>query len=319
MHKYINKFLIAIPALAAVACTGAYEDINSNPYEPDDLTGDGYALNSQMNNVAGCVMSSDVNTIQFTDALLGGTLGGYFADANAGFSASFARYNPKNDWSRVFLKSDNIIPTLYANLSQIEAICVNSGQKVPYAVASVIKIAAMSRVTDTYGPIPYSAIGTSSDLAVPYDSQEAIYNSFFKELTEAIEVLDANRGESLSPMGDYVYSGDVNKWIRYANSLKLRLAMRVSFVNPKLAKQMAEEAVRGGVIESNDGNATWKYFSTITNPLYTAYMYNSSDSKTGGDTHAAADIICYMNGYNDNRREAYFSKSQWSAPWMGSV
>lgn len=40
-------------------------------------------------------------------------------------------------------------------------------------------------------------------------------------------------------------------------------------------------------------------------------MYNSSDSKTGGDTHAAADIICYMNGYNDNRREAYFSKSQW--------
>ena len=311
MHKYINKFLIAIPALAAVACTGAYEDINSNPYEPDDLTGDGYALNSQMNNVAGCVMSSDVNTIQFTDALLGGTLGGYFADANAGFSVSFARYNPKNDWSRVFLKSDNIIPTLYANLSQIEAICVNSGQKVPYAVASVIKIAAMSRVTDTYGPIPYSAIGTSSDLAVPYDSQEAIYNSFFKELTEAIEVLDANRGESLSPMGDYVYSGDVNKWIRYANSLKLRLAMRVSFVNPKLAKQMAEEAVRGGVIESNDGNATWKYFSTITNPLYTAYMYNSSDSKTGGDTHAAADIICYMNGYNDNRREAYFSKSQW--------
>ena len=126
-----------------------------------------------------------------------------------------------------------------------------------------------------------------------------------------IENLDANRGESLSPMGDYVYSGDVNKWIRYANSLKLRLAMRVSFVNPKLAKQMAEEAVRGGVIESNDGNATWKYFSTITNPLYTAYKYNSSDSKTGGDTHAAADIICYMNGYNDNRREAYFSKSQW--------
>ena len=40
MHKYINKFLIAIPALAAVACTGAYEDINSNPYEPDDLTGE---------------------------------------------------------------------------------------------------------------------------------------------------------------------------------------------------------------------------------------------------------------------------------------
>ena len=40
----------------------------------------------------------------------------------------------------------------------------------------------MSRVTDCYGPIPYSAIGTSSDLAVPYDSQETVYDSFFKEL-----------------------------------------------------------------------------------------------------------------------------------------
>lgn len=311
MHKHISKFLIAPLALAAVACTGAYEDINSNPYEPDDLTPDGYALNSQMNNMAGCVMSSDVNTIQFTDALLGGVLGGYFSDANSGFTESFARYNPKNDWSRVFLKSDRIIPTLYANLGQIEAICLSSGQKAPFAIARIIKVAAMSRVTDTYGAIPYSAIGTSSDLAVPYDSQEEIYKSFFRELTEAVNELEANRGESVSPLGDYVYSGNVDKWIRFGNSLKLRLAMRVSFVSPTLAKQMAEAAVKGGVIEKNEDNATWKYFSTITNPLYTACMYNSSGSKTGGDTHAAADIICYMNGYSDPRRAAYFLPSTW--------
>jgi len=310
MHKYINKFLIAPLALVAVGCTGDYEDINSNPYEPDDLTGDGYALNSQINNIAGCVVSPDVNTAQFTDALLGGVLGGYFSDANSGFTESFARYNPKNDWSRVFLKSDRIIPTLYANLAQVQNICATSGLKVPPAVATVIKVATMSRITDTYGPIPYSKIGTSTELEVPYDSQEAVYNSFFKELTEAIDILDANRGEAMSPMGDYVYGGDVNKWIRYANSLKLRLAMRISFVNPTLAKQMAEEAVRGGVIEENADNATWKYFTTLTNGLYTAVNYNSSGSKTGGDTHAAADIICYMNGYSDPRREPYFLQAQ---------
>ena len=309
MKKYINHLLIASLAVASASCTDAFEDINSNPYEPGDLTADDYALTSQLNNIAGCVLSSDVNTIQFTDALLGGTLGGYFSDANDGFAESFARYNPKNDWSRVFMKSDRIIPTLYANLGQVEAICQNTGNPVPYAVATVIKIAAMSRVTDTYGPIPYSAIGTTSDLAVPYDSQKEIYNAFFSELTDAIGVLDSHRGSALSPLGDYVYGGDINKWVRYANSLKLRLAMRVSFVDPSLAKKMAEEAVAGGVIESNEDNATWKYFSSITNPLYTAVMYNSSGSTTGGDTHAAADIICYMNGYNDPRREPYFLKS----------
>ena len=309
MHKYINKFLIAAVAVAATACTGDYEDINSNPYEPGDLTGDDYALSSQLNNIAGCVMSSDVNTIQFTDALLGGTLGGYFSDANSSFENSFARYNPTNDWSRVFMKSDRIIPTLYANLGQVEMLGEKAGDPVPYAVATVIKIAAMSRVTDTYGPIPYSAIGETTDLAVPYDSQKDVYNEFFTELSEAIETLDTHRGSALSPMGDYVYGGDINKWVKFANSLKLRLAMRVSFVDRKLSQQMAEEAVKGGVIESNADNATWKYFSTLTNPLYTAVMYNSSGSETGGDTHAAADIICYMNGYDDPRREAYFLKS----------
>ena len=84
MLKNINKIALAALALAATACTADYENINSNPYEPGDLTADDYALGSQLNNVASCVMSSDVNTLQFTDALLGGPLGGYFSDANAG-------------------------------------------------------------------------------------------------------------------------------------------------------------------------------------------------------------------------------------------
>lgn len=309
MIKNINKIALAAMALAATSCTGDFENINSNPYEPGDLSADDYALGSQLNNVASCVMSSDVNTLQFTDALLGGTLGGYFSDSNAGFTESFARYNPKNDWSRVFMKSDRIIPTLYANLDQIKTVSSNTGNPVPYAIATIIKVAAMSRVTDCYGPIPYSQIGATSDLAVAYDSQEDIYDSFFTELTEAASTLSENLGNHLGADCDYVYGGDPAKWVLLANSLKLRLAMRVSFVAPAKAKKMAEEAIAGGVIENNADNATWKYFNSITNPLYTAVNYNNAGSSTGGDTHAAADIICYMNGYSDPRRAVYFLPS----------
>ena len=147
---------------------------------------------------------------------------------------------------------------------------------------------------------------------MPYDSQEDIYDSFFKELTEAAETLSENLGNPLGANCDYVYYGDPAKWIRLANSLKLRLAMRISFVAPEKSRKMAEEAVAGGVIESNADNATWKYFSSITNPLYTAVNYNNAGSSTGGDTHAAADIICYMNGYNDPRRSVYFLPSTFS-------
>jgi hypothetical protein len=174
----------------------------------------------------------------------------------------------------------------------------------------------MHRVADTYGPIPYTKIGTGGNLATPYDSSPEVYKAFFDELDEALAILHAHAGDALSPSSDFTFRGDISKWIKFANSLKLRLAMRISntTADRTLAKQMAEEAVADGVMTSNADNAAWDYFQTSTNPMYTAVNYNSGDNeyKTGGDTHAAADIICYMNGYNDPRREAYFLKSGWA-------
>ena len=109
MKNIINKIVFGSLTLALSSCIGNYENINSNPYEAPDLSADGYALGSAMNNLAGCVVSPDVNTAQFTDCLLGGPLGGYFADSNAGFTESISNFNPKDDWSRVFLKSDKVL------------------------------------------------------------------------------------------------------------------------------------------------------------------------------------------------------------------
>ena len=112
MKNIINKIVFGSLTLALSSCIGNYENINSNPYEAPDLSADGYALGSAMNNLAGCVVSPDVNTAQFTDCLLGGPLGGYFADSNAGFTESISNINPKEHCSREIQKSDNIIPPL---------------------------------------------------------------------------------------------------------------------------------------------------------------------------------------------------------------
>lgn len=312
MKKYMNKLAIGAFALALASCTGDYVNINSNPYEPGDLSGDDYALGSAMSNLASAVISSDVNTAQFTDCLLGGPMGGYFADSNSGWANTISNYNAKNDWTRVFMNSDRIIPVLYSNLNTVKTVSQNTGDPVPYAIAEVIKVAAMDRVTDTYGPIPYSKIGEDGKITTPYDSQEEVYNKFFEELDDAIKTLSENSGSALTASADYVYSGDVKKWIKFANSLKLRLAIRIAYANPNKAKEMAEAAVKNefGVIEANADNAKWNYFGSLPNPLYVATRYNEATS--GGDTHAAADIICYMNGYKDNRRAAYFEPSGFS-------
>ena len=144
----------------------------------------------------------------------------------------------------------------------------------------------------------------------------------FDELDEAIALLDENIDRSITSTTDQVFDGTAVKWCRFANSMKLRLAMRVvytDFVSSKglSPQQLGEQAVAHsvGVMQSNADNAQLSSlaFGKDGNPLYTACMYNSpAGSVTGGDSHAAADIICYMNGYEDPRREKYFSKAQFS-------
>lgn len=312
MKKFDYKIMLSSLALVICSCTGNYLDINSNPYQPGDLTADDYSLGSAMNNLAGCVVSSDVNTAQFTDCLLGGPMGGYFADSNSGWKNTISMFNAKDDWTRVFLKSDRVIPILYTNLTMVERLSEQLDNKVPLAISQIIKVASMSRITDTYGAIPYSKIGKDGSITTPYDSQEDIYKKFFEELDAAVQIIKDNPDFSLNKTSDYVFGGDLSKWVKFANSLKLRLAMRIVYANPDLAKQMAEAAVNDGVIEDNADNVKWDYFKTNVNPIYTATRYNqAAGSATGGDTHAAADIICYMNGYKDPRREAYFVKSEW--------
>ncbi len=320
-NKFLRTIALSAVAFAGIACTANFEDINKNPYgvTDDEMQRDGYIIRASLVGIANGVISPDVNTTQFTECLLGGTLGGYMADANAGFSNTISNYNPTDNWTNVFMQSDKIVPVIYTNYKQLHQV---TDDPVILAVGDIVKVAAMHRVTDTYGPIPYSKIGLDGSLSVPYDSQEDVYKAMFKELSDAVDVLIPNRTNNFAAEADAIYGGKVDKWIRLANSLKLRLAMRISYANPSLSKEMAESAVNNevGVITSNDDNAKFSSWGTDGNPIKVAVEYNKVQNHTdgtacttsAGDSHVAADIICYMNGYNDPRRAAYFTGSEWN-------
>ena len=311
----------ALAASAIVSCTGNYLNINTNPYEvsKEQTLTDGYAIGAAITAIAGTVVSTDVNTAQFTDCLLGGPMAGYYSSTGA-WANTIDNYNATDDWTRVFMASDRIIPTLYSNLIELQNI---TDDPLTISIAKIIKVAAMLRVTDTYGPIPYSQIGQGGKLSVPYDSQEVVYQTMFDELNEVIATLTENRLSSISQNADPVYDGTAVKWCKFANSLKLRMAMRIAYADPVTSKKYAEEAVAHemGVFTSNADNATLRpvAFGEKGNPLYNAIKYNQPQGcVTGGDTHAAADIVCYMNGYNDPRRPIYFIPSEFEdAEWAG--
>jgi len=120
------------------------------------------------------------------------------------------------------------------------------------AAARILKVQVFLKITDFYGDVPYSEAGLAywENIFNPkYDLQKDIYDDFFKELSEAESALDPGKDALIY---DRYYNGDIAKWKKLANSLRLRIAMRLVKVDPAKAKAEAEEAVRRGIFQSND-------------------------------------------------------------------
>ncbi len=158
------------------------------------------------------------------------------------------------------------------------------------AVAKILKVWAFSNITDTWGNVPYTE-ALKEDITFPaYDKQESIYPALINELKDAANMIDVNASGFTS--GDMMYNGDMTKWKRFANSLRARLALRMSEVNPSLAQTEVADALSSNVFTSNDDNAMI-YFQneeSHANPLYLEFL-------TQQWTFVSEPLINLMNSY----------------------
>ena len=189
---------------------------------------------------------------------------------------------------------------------------LNNTELVDYvAIAKIIRVAGVHRTTDVYGPIPYSK-AMQGGQSVAYDSQEDIYKSFFLDLTESVDNLTAfmqTPEAAITPTRinsfDIMCGGSYVQWIRFANTLRLRLAMRIVKVDPALAKAEAEAATtqKYGVLTNADKSVSAKS-ATLTNPLQViSFAYN--------DTRAGAPYVSMLQGYKDPRLAATVKPIGW--------
>ncbi len=307
-----RKFVYGVVALAfaSTSCTGDFMEINTNPYNPseDDLEGDNFRVGAFFPQLQLQVIPVEKNDYQRAQNLAGDLFSGYMGVIN--------NFNGNNNPSTYYFV-DSYINQSYDNVySRVFGAWMDIRRNTPdyetspnYALAQVLKVAALHRFADNWGPMPYSKVGAGS-LQVEYDSQETVYNAFFEELDGAIAVLTdfVKRNPDSKPLADYdmVYGGDFGQWVKFANSLRLRLGMRLSYVNPALAEEQVKAALSHemGLIESNADNAAIRTGAGITmlNPI--EIMWNSYS-----DVRMGASITSYMNGYNDPRISKYFQKS----------
>ncbi|WP_374463461.1 SusD/RagB family nutrient-binding outer membrane lipoprotein [Chryseobacterium sp.] len=176
-----------------------------------------------------------------------------------------------------------------------------------FAVKKILKVITAARVSDSHGPVVYSKYETpNSNGVTDFDSQQDAYNYFIADLTAAIADLQkviampaTKNVEDRSSLknADLVYGGNMAQWAKLANSLKLRLAMRMSYADPAKSKQYAEEALASpaGLITDNADNA----LISVGQSELSFIIYSWGDCLIG------APLMAYMNGYNDPRLPAY--------------
>ena len=298
MTSILKMFTLALLLVSGTACTDNFDKINSKDYQvtKQEQERENYNLGTTLRGLQGLVIPTQEHSYQFIEALAAGPFAGYFGAINP-WTTKFETYNPSVDWIEATFST--VITNTYPYYRDLQD---QSDDPVALALGKLLRVAVMHRVTDMFGPIPYSKVvdklgGIS--LSVPYDSQEEVYKQMLKELNEVTDVLKENLDldpETFRKFDD-VYYGNMSKWYKYANSLKLRFALRMAYVDPITAQQVAEAAVQAGVITSNDDNA----LLTVEENRASMIFNDWNDHRVG------ADIICYMNGYNDPRREKMFT------------
>lgn len=174
------------------------------------------------------------------------------------------------------------------------------------AVINFMNAYVFSVLVETFGDIPYTeALQGSGNVLPKYDTAANVVNALIDSIDVALTATQNTKEVPSFGASDIVYGGDMIKWRKFANSLKLRLAMLLVDVEPSKAKKMAEEAFNAGCFSSNADNATVTYgvAPPNTNPLWVDLVQSNRRDYVGTDT-----FISYLDTTADPRLAIYFAE-----------
>src|SRR3989475_2631052 len=185
------------------------------------------------------------------------------------------------------------------------------------AVGRILKSYAFSVMTDAMGDLPYSqALKGDTVLHPVYDTQQSIYDSLFANLAQANSEFNFAASATGFPDGDLMYGGNLTKWRKFANSLRLRLAIHLQKADPTKAASEAAAALgaAGGVFTSNADNAELMYLATSPNqnPIYGDAHVGNRD-----DYGLSRSFVDTLNSWNDPRLPVYAQIPPALTPYRG--
>lgn len=281
--------LVAI-GLAFSSCSDSYmEDLNTDPSKVSDIDPNAQLTTAQLQTYGDLGMVEIYRNYHYA---FNQQLMGCWNTTNYGGRHTVDNNEMCRIWTSFYPNAiKNLVDGIYKSADDADKANIN-------AALRIYRVYIMSIITDVYGDAPCSeaGLGFIDEKYNPrYDKQEDIYSWFFTELKDAASALNPT-GDRIT--GDVVYSGDVAKWKKFANSLRLRFAMRISGVAPDKARAEFEDALTsdGGVFASAADDALVKYMSvafSFGSDSYSDYRGNAlSKLLFGNDPANNPSYLC---------------------------
>jgi len=295
----MRKLLIIFLAFFIVSCED-FEELNTDVKSPVEVPGATLFSNAQKN-LADQISEINVNMNNFNLWSQYITQVTYTNEANFDI---FNRTVPDNAWS-VYYKD------ILSDLQEAEKVIsaeepVIDKDKVikqnKLYIIDILRNYTYYRMLTIWGDIPYTDALNIDNILPKYDDALTVYNAILANLNKDIEGLDTDNGSFING-ADIIYQGKTGLWKKFANSLKVKIAITLADVSSFDAKGTIEAAVANGVFKSNADNALFTYLgvSPNTNPLWVSLVasgrYDYVACKTVGNV---------MNDLNDPRRPYYY-------------
>ncbi|WP_240935803.1 SusD/RagB family nutrient-binding outer membrane lipoprotein [Hymenobacter sp. HDW8] len=303
ISKY-RKLTLIVPftlMLGLGACEKDFEELNKNPNVAEVATPSFVltnALESTIDRQFGVEASMDGG-----DIIVQHMAKIQYPDEDAYFFRTGTYQNIWNGFYAQGLEDFNLISKLGVE------------QKNPnyQAVGLIMRAYTFSLLTDIYGDIPYSdALRAKEGVLQPkYDKQQDVYKGILGELKQATTLIDPS-GSAIS--GDILFDGDMTHWLKFANSLRLRLAMRIVDADPATADPIIKEVLASPatLFQSNADNAQLQYGTAApnNNPI-------NENRKTRDDHRVSTTLVSKLTALKDPRLAIYAEKPEAGGDYVG--
>lgn len=288
--------IISISLFSLAACTKDIEQFNEQTKNAAEAPA-GTLFSNAVRNLTDGMTSASVNLNVFRQTVQHWAATTYQDEPNYDFTT---RNIPQAWWLRMY--RDVLIDLKEAKrLAPLDITISEATKKNRVAMADIMQVYTYSVLVNTFGNVPYSESLDHENLFPKYDDAKTIYDDLLKRINDDLAALNES-GSGFESTADFVYGGDIPKWKKFANSLKIRLAMTIADADAAKAKLAVEEAVAAGVFASADDNAIVKYSATTpnTNPIWVDLVQSNRQ-----DWVAANAFVDKLKALSDPRLSLY--------------